>query len=45
MATITTSPANVHPTAIATVWLSLCGFVGVFVVGWKAEAGASVETQ
>ena len=26
MATITTSPASVHPTAIATVWLSLCGF-------------------
>lgn len=47
MATITTSPASVHPTAIATVWLSLCGF-GVLWDGFTvvdAGVGRQLSTM
>lgn len=43
MATITTSPASEHPTAIATVCLSLCGF-GVVWEGFM-EAGSGICEQ
>lgn len=47
MATITTSPASVHPTAIATVWLSLCGFGVVWegFVGVDAVVGTQLSTM
>lgn len=45
MATITTSPASVHPTAIATVWLSLCGFGVVWGVVVGGGVGVGVESQ
>ena len=45
MATITTSPASVHPTAIATVWLSLCGFGVLWLMVVGAGVGAQLSTM